>query len=99
MQPVIDKQQWLDWIDEQKNSGLSIAAFCRNKAISADNFYYHRGQQRKNKVVDAPNFVRAQLSPEAVAATDTIKVMLGNLVLHLPLDKPLYTAQLLKALQ
>jgi hypothetical protein len=47
MKPTVSKQQWLDWIDEQEQSSLFIAAFCRNKKINADNFYYHRGQYRK----------------------------------------------------
>jgi hypothetical protein len=62
MKPTVSKQQWLDWINEQEQSDLSIAAFCRNKTINADNFYYHRGQHRKNSLTASSAFVRAQLT-------------------------------------
>jgi hypothetical protein len=61
MKATISKQQWLEWIDEQNKSDLSIAAFCRHKKINADNFYYHRAQQRKQSLPATSAFVRAQL--------------------------------------
>ena len=61
MKSIVSKQQWLEWIDEQEQSGLSIAAFCRNKTINADNFYYHRAQHRKNSLPETSAFIRAQL--------------------------------------
>ncbi|MFT5103384.1 MAG: hypothetical protein ACI9D5_001965 [Candidatus Endobugula sp.] len=47
MKSILSKQQCLDWTDEQEQSGLSIAYFCRNNTNNADNFYCHRGQYRK----------------------------------------------------
>ena len=100
MTHTINKQQWLDWINEQEHSGLSIAAFCRDKAINADNFYYHRGQHRKKTLPANSSFVRAQfISEPAVTALNSIRVTLGDVTIYLPLDKPLQTAQLIKALQ
>jgi len=100
MEPIVSKQQWLDWIGEQEQSGLSIAAFCRNKTINADNFYYHRGQHRKKSLAVNSGFVRAQFVPEQnVTAPESIRVTLGDVTIYLPLDKPLQTAQLIKALQ
>ena len=94
------KQQWLDWIDEQEQSGLSVAAFCRNKTINADNFYYHRGQHRKKSLPSDSRFVRAQCVREStIIPSSPIRATLGGLTIYLPLDKPLQTAQLLKALQ
>lgn len=94
------KQQWLDWIDEQEKSSLSVAAFCRNKSINADNFYYHRGQHRKQSLPVDSGFVRAQCAREStVISSPPVRVTLGNLTIYLPLDKPLQTAQLIKALQ
>jgi hypothetical protein len=61
MKSIVSKHQWLNWIDEQEKSGLSIAAFCRNNKINADNFYYHRAQQRKQSLPATSAFVRAQL--------------------------------------
>lgn len=100
MTQTINKQQWLDWINKQEHSGLSIAAFCRDKAINADNFYYHRGQHRKKTLPENSSFVRAQfISEPAVTALDSIRVTLGDVTIYLPLDKPLQTARLIKALQ
>jgi putative transposase len=61
MKETISKQQWLEWINEQEQSDLSIAAFCRNKTINADNFYYHIGQHRKKSLPTNSGFIRAQL--------------------------------------
>ena len=69
MRPNISKQQWLDWIDEQEKSGLSIASFCRNKTINADSFYYHRGQHRKKSLPVSSTFVRAQLTDDSALIT------------------------------
>jgi len=94
------KQQWLDWIDEQEKSGLSVTAFCRNKSINADNFYYHRGQHRKKLLPADSGFVRAHCVREPAAISSSlVRLTLGNLTIDLPLDKPLQTAQLIKALQ
>ena len=100
MKSTRSKQQWLDSIDEQEHSGLSIAAFCRDKAIKADSFYYHRGQHRKKILPENSSFVRAQfISEPAVTALDSIRVTFGDVTIYLPLDKPLQAAQLIKALQ
>ncbi|MFT6255284.1 MAG: hypothetical protein ACJATV_001544 [Granulosicoccus sp.] len=100
MTQTINKQQWLDWINEQEHRGLSIAAFCRDKAINADSFYYHRGQHRKKMLPENSSFVRAQfISEPAVTELDSIRVTYGDVIIYLPLDKPLQTAQLIKALQ
>jgi hypothetical protein len=94
------KQQWLDWIDEQEQSDLSVAAFCRHKKINADNFYYHRGQHRKKSLPVDARFIRAQFVTEpAVTSYSPIKVVLGDLTIYLPLDKPLQAADVIKALQ
>ncbi|WP_019529477.1 IS66 family insertion sequence element accessory protein TnpA [Dasania marina] len=42
-----DKQQWIVLINEQQQSGLSITAFCRDKAINRKYFYYYRSQYLK----------------------------------------------------
>ena len=43
-----DKQEWLALISEQQQGDLSIAAFCREKSIKVQYFYYHRSQHLKN---------------------------------------------------
>lgn len=84
MKPIINKQQWLDWIDEQEQSDLSIAAFCRNKAINAENFYYHRGQLRKKSLPKNSGFVRAQVVDDSalIKPDPEITLCVGRSRLH-----------------
>ena len=34
--------QWLTWLREQPESGLSVSAFCRKKGVSENSFYVWR---------------------------------------------------------
>ena len=100
MTQVHSKQQWLDWINEEEQRGLSVAAFCRHKKINADNFYYHKGQHRKQSLPVDSRFVRAQVITEpAVTPYTSVRVKWGDLTIDLPLDKPLQAAEFIKALQ
>lgn len=38
------REQWLEWIEEQESSGLSIAAFCERVGVSQNAFYWRRRQ-------------------------------------------------------
>lgn len=64
MKRRLNKQQWQVLLDEQAQSGLSVAAFCRDKNLTAKNFY----NQRSNKIhkVARPSqpFVRARLESQ-----------------------------------
>ena len=53
-----DKQKWLALISEQQQGDLSIAAFCREKNIKVQYFYYHRSQHLKTTKPSA--FVQAK---------------------------------------
>lgn len=35
-------EQWREWIEQQKTSGLSVAAFCRSIGVSENAFYLRR---------------------------------------------------------
>ena len=80
------KQQWLEFIDEQKQSDLSITAFCRNKNISADNFYYHRGQLLKKMKSDSSPFIKASVtnSASAIKQPSYLTLSVGRSQLQLP---------------
>ena len=80
------KQQWLDFIDEHKQSDLSITEFCRNKNISADNFYYHRRQQLKKASTNSSPFVQATVtnSPSLVNQPSFLTLNVGRSQLQLP---------------
>ena len=36
------REQWVEWIEEQKCSGLTIAEFCQSIGVSANSFYWRR---------------------------------------------------------
>jgi hypothetical protein len=70
--------------------------------INIDQFYCHRDHHRKKISVNDPlanasRFVRAQLAPEPTSLF--VKLEWGHLILYLPLDKPLQSAQLISLCQ
>lgn len=36
------REQWAEWIDEQKCSGLTVSEFCKSIGVSANAFYWRR---------------------------------------------------------
>ena len=36
------REQWAEWIEEQKSSGLTIAEFCQSIGVSTNSFYWRR---------------------------------------------------------
>ena len=40
------RDEWRKLVDEQKASGLSNAAFCKEKGIKAERFYYTHNTSR-----------------------------------------------------
>jgi hypothetical protein len=57
---------WRKIIGEQQSSGLSAAAFCRDKGINAKYFYLRK--QKINAVEkDEPAFIKASVKPNLVA--------------------------------
>ena len=96
-----NKQQWLDFVEEQKQSDLSITQFCRHKNISADNFYYHRGQLLNKKKADSSPFVHAQVkkSTSSFKQQPSLTLIVGCSQLHLPATvSPQWLAALMAAL-
>lgn len=95
------KQQWLDFIEEQTQSDQSVPAFCQSKNISVDNFYYHRGRQRKNTSINASPFVRAQLNDNSLPIKNQADLILsvGRSQLQLPVNiSPQWLATLIASL-
>lgn len=90
---------WCEWINQQEESGLSAAAFCRQHELSLENFYYHRKQHRQQRN-DPAGFVRAQ--PEKRLQNtplDTIRVDIGSMTVYVPLSQPIHAAAFIKALR
>jgi hypothetical protein len=95
----VDKQQWLTLINEQQQSGLSIAAFCRDKNIKVKYFYYHRTQHLKS--INPSAFIQAKPSGVKIAEnkTTTLALQYGDCQLRLTADVPTkWLASLMKSL-
>ena len=94
-----DKKQWLAFINEQQQSGLSIAAFCRDKNINPKYFYYHRSQYLKR--LNPPAFIQAK-PPKVKNPEDKLSHVIlcrGGCQLRLTADVPTaWLASLMKAL-
>ena len=64
------KSQWLALFEEQKQCGLSIAAFCKQKQLSETYFYLKRKKlQSQDKQVST--FVAAR--PESITPTPAVR--------------------------
>jgi len=70
-----NKQLWQALINEQQQSKLSIAAFCRDRNIKAENLYYHRSQHLKK--IRPSSFVQARS-----ASTEACGHMRSRLILQ-----------------
>lgn len=58
------RQQWLAWLNEQPDSGLSVVAFCREKGISQKSFYAWRRKLADDlKLATSPVFVPVSVVP------------------------------------
>jgi len=97
MKQRITKQQWLERLAEQEQSGLTVAAFCRSKNISAKNFYNHARKARLS-TQQPPAFVRARVASN-VPAPSAITLLYGKSQLNLTASvSPQWLASLLLVL-
>jgi hypothetical protein len=74
------KNAWTKWrrlISEQKRSGKSVAAFCRERNLHASHFYWWKKRLREDTTA---RFVEVQVaeSPANVVGDSRIEVRLQN---------------------
>ena len=69
------KQQWLELIQEQKNSGLSIAEFCRREGLQ-DKYFYKRKSDLENTSLTRSHspFIQLESNTKQSEAKTTIRV-------------------------
>lgn len=94
-----DKQKWLALISEQQQGDLSIAAFCREKNIKVQYFYYHRSQYLK--ITKPSAFVQAKPPTSKTFDDKQARLTLqhGSAQLYLPIGvSTVWLASLMKAL-
>ncbi|MCK5881990.1 MAG: hypothetical protein KAG18_08945 [Sinobacterium sp.] len=88
------KQQWLDLLGQQEQSGLSMAEFCRTQNINPKHFYYHSKKRRRSVADDHAStvFVRATMANNKATSgnlnTQTIRLQHKQSELSLPATIP-----------
>lgn len=98
MNARLSKQQWQTLLDQQEDSGLSVAAFCRDNNLNAKNFYNQRSNRARRASGQAQPFVRAQLKPQ-FRDVGEITLSVGKSQLHIPAGvSPQWLADLMVAL-
>ena len=55
MENEMSKRDWSDILQAQRDSGLSIEAFCRVKKLTRSNFYAARARAQKSGSASEPN--------------------------------------------
>jgi hypothetical protein len=92
-------QQWQELFKEQDDSGLSIAAFCRDKNIKVKNFYNNRSNHLK-KVQVSPFIIAKKPKPKSSGPEyPKVTLLCGAGQLSIPTTvSPVWLAQLINAL-
>ena len=55
MENAMSKRNWMDILQAQRDSGLSIEAFCRAHNLARSNFYTARARAQKSAPATEPN--------------------------------------------
>jgi transposase len=92
------EQQWRQWIDLWRRSGLSVQAFCDRHGLAAPSFYAWRRTLRQR---DAAAFVPVRLLGDVPPAAASLEVVLaGGRRLRVPVGfDPATLRQLLALLE
>jgi len=94
-----DKHKWLALINEQQQGNLSIAAFCREKNIKVQYFYYHRSQHLKKTKPSAFLLAKPPTSKAFDDKQARLTLQCGSAQLCLPVGvSTVWLASLMKAL-
>jgi hypothetical protein len=89
-----NQEDWRLLIEEQQSSGLSAAAFCRDKNISAK-YFSLRKQKLNHSAVTPPTFIKASVKSAAVSGS---KLEYKGICLTLENSSAVWVAQLLREL-
>ena len=88
------KQDWQVLVAEQAMSGLSAAAFCRDRGLSAKYFSLRKNQLKKQP---PPAFVPVQLSTSS--SSETLQIDHQGTLVALPMSlSPTWVADFVKQL-
>ena len=94
------KDDWRKLIEQQSQSDLSVADFCKQHQLGQTYFYKRKSDLRKRSAKTHPSkFIRAQPSKSNTIHRTSIKLQYQQTELSLPLSlSPTWLAELVKAL-
>ncbi len=97
-----DIQDWLNLFEQQKQSGLTAVAFCRQQQINVQTYYTRRRdirlQRTSNKFVQVKREV-TKVESYTEAMGGELLLQLGNAQLSVPINiNPHWIATVMKAL-
>ena len=97
-----DIQDWLNLFEQQKQSGLTTVAFCRQQQINVQTYYTRRRdirlQRTSNKFVHVKREV-TKVESYTEAMGGELLLQLGNAQLSVPINiNPHWIATVMKAL-
>ena len=78
------KQQWLELIQAQQHSDLSIVDFCREKDLPLKRFYARRSSSLKPKNVESSAFSKISVAATSKSTTTAITLSIGKASLSVP---------------
>jgi putative transposase len=82
------KQQWLELIQAQQSSDLSIIDFCREQNLPLNNFYARRSDWLKSKRtetnINSSAFSKVTVAETSTSSTTAITLSIGKATLSLP---------------
>ncbi len=82
------KQQWLELIQAQQASDLSIIDFCREQGIHLNSFYTRRSDWLKSKHTESrikpPAFSKVTVDEPSKHSTTVITLTIGKATLSIP---------------
>ncbi|MBD1584896.1 IS66 family insertion sequence element accessory protein TnpA [Pseudoalteromonas sp. S16_S37] len=77
-------QQWLQLIEQQELSGLSIADFCQQHNLSTKSFYNRRSKLCNKKPAQSAFVVARPVAFESVSLPELLQLKHGQSTLLLP---------------
>jgi hypothetical protein len=82
------KQQWLELIQAQQTSDLSIIDFCREQDLPLNNFYARRSDWLKSKRAEinanSSAFSKVTVAETSKTSTTAITLTIGKATLSIP---------------
>ena len=78
------KQQWLELIQAQQTSDLSIVDFCRERNLPLKSFYARRSSLLKPKHIESSAFSKVAVAENSKPSITAVTLNIGKATLSIP---------------